>query len=54
MARATSRFSNVCLMVRGYQWQLVRKIVTDITLVPLALGGDSARLAGYPSLPMGE
>lgn len=41
-------------MVRGYQRQLVRMIVTDITLVPLAQAANSATLAGYPFVPMAE
>ena len=40
--------SGVCPMVRMYQRQIVRMIVTDITLVPLAHKWDSSRLVRYP------
>jgi hypothetical protein len=38
-------------MVLAYQTGIVRMIVTDITLVPLAQEADSARLAVYPFVP---
>jgi hypothetical protein len=51
MANATSRLSEICLMVLGYQRQMVRMIVTDITLVPLARKEEPARLGGHPFVP---
>lgn len=41
-------------MVQKYQWQIVRKNVTAITLVPLALKDPSAKLNGYPLVLMAE
>jgi len=41
-------------MVQRYQTQIVRVIVTGITLVPLAQKEESARLGGYPLEPKVE
>src|SRR5260370_22680871 len=44
----------ICPMVQRYQTQIVRVIVTGITLVPLAQKEESARLGGYPLKPKVE
>src|SRR5260370_5772781 len=44
----------ICPMVQRYQTQIVRVIVTGITLVPLAQKEESARLGGYPLEPKVE
>jgi len=41
-------------MVRRYQRQIVRVIVTVVTLVPLAQKEESATLAEYPFVPKVE
>lgn len=49
-----TEFSGIHPMVREYQRRIVQTIVTDITRVPLAQGADSARLGGYPFVPVAE
>ncbi len=41
-------------MVPAYQRRIVRMVMTDITFVPLAQKGKSARLGGYPFVPKAE
>jgi len=41
-------------MVREYQSQIVRMILTLITLVPLAQKEEPAKLGGYPLEPKVE
>src|SRR2546427_698302 len=41
-------------MVREYQSQIVRMILTLVTLVPLAQKEEPAKLGGYPLEPKGE
>jgi hypothetical protein len=41
-------------MVRKYQGWIVRMVVTDITVVPLAQKAEFAKLGGYPFVPMVE
>ena len=41
-------------LVREYRRAIVRLVVTKSTLVPLAQEEHSARLSGYPFVPMAE
>jgi hypothetical protein len=51
---ATLRFWAIRPPVREYQRQIVRMIVTVITLVPLARKAVSARICGCPLAPLAE
>jgi hypothetical protein len=49
-----SELSAIYPTVRKYQRWMVRLIVTNITRVPLAQKVVSARLSGYPFMPIAE